>query len=105
MAAIAGSMNWEDLQLEGIAWADDGRALVIRMREAGGERCRIVTLRWAQALQLKLGLPEGRGGYPMTWDGEVRSLADGHYSLLLDFASDGEIRAICSEIDVEIVER
>lgn len=104
MQSIAESMNWEDLQLESVAWDNEGRTLVIRMRESGGERCRIVTLQWAQALQLKLGLPEGRGGYLMTWDGEVRPLADGQYSLLLDFASDGELRVICSEIDIKVVE-
>ncbi len=104
-ASALESMSWEDVVLEGIAWADDGRALVLRMREPGkAERARIITLRWAHSLQLKLGLRAGHGGYPMTFEGEVSRLPDGQYALLLDLANDGEIRVICSELDIQVTD-
>jgi len=104
MAEHAKPTDWGDLELEGIGWVEAGRDLVLRLREPALNRCRSVTLRWAEALQFRLALADGHGGRPLTWSGDVVPLPDGRYSFQLDFASTGDIRLVCAEIDIRVVE-
>jgi hypothetical protein len=89
--------HWCDVYLEGITWAESGRDVVIRVRR----RTTIeIVCRWAEATEIRLEIKPGIGGSPLSWDGEIARLPDGRISVRFDFASTGELRLVCSEIDV-----
>lgn len=97
-------LDWCDIRLESISWDEGGRDLVIRMSGPEEPKRRTIRCRWAEALDIRIQHPEGRGGRPLTWDGAIKPLQDGRYSVALDFASTGELRVTCSEIDVVVGE-
>jgi hypothetical protein len=99
------AMGWSDVELQGLAWEEAGRDLVLRIDVAWapeGERNRVVTCQWAEAVSVKLEFPPGRGGRPLSWSATWTELPDGRCSVVLDFAADGEIRLVCAEVEVTV---
>lgn len=94
------SLRWADVELRNIGWDADGRDVVLRLRAPCSSDARVLVCRWAEALVVSLASPEGRGGYPLTWDATFARLADGKWSVLLDFASAGEVRLVCAEVEI-----
>ena len=93
-------MTLSDAELESIAWTEDGRDLVLRLRHAASCVMTVITCKWTEALDVKLAFPNGRGGHPLTWGCTTAQLADGVWSLCLDFGGTGAIRLMCAEIEV-----
>lgn len=98
------ALGWCDLQLEAMAWESDGRDVVIRLLGFAGSdgvpARRALVCRWADGLVAKLAYPRGHGGRAMTWDAAFQQLPDGRFDVCLDFAGHGELRLLCSELDV-----
>ncbi len=101
------ALAWSDIELEGIAWEEGGRDLVLRLLlpwESCAKRSRrVVVCRWAERLGVRLALPDGQGGYPLTWGATFEQLPDGRCSILLDFAESGEVRLVCTDVEVTTV--
>jgi hypothetical protein len=99
-------MTWSDAELESVAWNEEGRDAVLRLRHAETNAATYVistiTCRWAEALEVKLAFPQGRGGHPLTWGGAFRQLPDGTWSVFLDFGGTGAVRLTCAEIEVSV---
>ena len=98
---IIRSTPWSDVTLLGFSWEESGRDLQLRVLLPGAgahqDRERLILLRWASDLAVKL---EGGGGPPLTWDTSFEREATGRWAVLFDFASAGEIRLSCAEIEV-----
>ncbi len=98
------STPWGDVTLLALSWEQGGRDVALRVRLPGpgaeADRERLVLLRWAAALVVKLDFGEGRGGPPLTWDATFERSADGRWTALFDFAHAGEIRLSCADIKV-----
>jgi len=94
------TIAWCDVELHGLAWVEDGRDVIFRVREPGSERDRLVVCRWAEGLVVNLVFPPGQGGRPLTWDATFARGSDGSWSVALDFAHSGEIRLKCSEVEL-----
>lgn len=98
------SISLCDAQLWGIAWEEDGRDLVLQIHAADKGSTVwhpwAVTCRWAEALDIRIVTRPGQGGYPLSFDGEITSQPDGKHSLMIDFGGQGELRLVCSELDV-----
>jgi hypothetical protein len=99
-------MTLSDAELESVAWNEEGRDVELRLRHAGtiaaSRVVSTITCRWAEALEVKLAFPQGRGGHPLTWGGAFRHLPDGTWSVCLDFGGTGEIRLTCADIEVSV---
>jgi hypothetical protein len=93
---------WGDVELCGVFWTEDGRDVILHVRLPGREtpvRNRSLACRWAHGLLVQLAFPEGRGGFPLTWDATFTWRADGTLAVRLDFADSGELRLICNELE------
>ena len=92
---------WGDVSLLAFSWAEDGRDVVLRvvLPGPGPDRGRqsLIVLRWAGDVVVRL---EGGAGPPLTWDTTFQRGKDGRWAVVLDFASHGEIRVTCAEIEV-----
>jgi len=101
----ATSIAWSDVELRGVAWVEEGRDVVFRVRLPGTgpapERERIVICRWAEGLVLNVTIPSGVGGPPLTWNATFARRDDDRWSVNFDFAHAGEIRLTCAEVDVQ----
>lgn len=101
--------QWSDYSLTGIEWLHDGRDLglefQVHVTEQVGRasaKALVVVCEWAHSIRLDVQTRNGQGGYPMTWEGKVRTLSTGGWSLGLDFGSRGVIELECSEIRATI---
>ena len=98
---IIRSTPWSDVTLLGFSWEENGRDLHLRVllpgADASLDRERLIVLRWASDLAVKL---EGGGGPPFTWETTFEREAAGRWTVVFDFASAGEIRLSCAEIEV-----
>jgi hypothetical protein len=95
-------MGWSDVELESLAWDEGGRDLVLRVRGPGADAARrTIICQWAEGLEVRLAFPQGRGGYPLTWAARLTRLPDGRCSLHFDFAHAGEIRLLCTDVEVK----
>ena len=96
-----------DVELLGLRWAEGGRDIELQLRLPGagppGDRERVVVCKWATAVGVRLEVPEGRGGHPLTWDTSYDRKLDGSWLVRLDFGADGELRLRCSDIEVQEV--
>ena len=93
---------WGDVELHGVSWAQDGRDIILHLRLPGREttaRDRSLACRWAHGLAMQLTFPQGRGGFPLTWDAAFTRLADGTLAVRFDFADSGELRLTCNELE------
>ena len=99
------NMGWCDAELEGWAWINDGRDVVLNFRflSDGGSETQVKQLhcRWARALRVNLLLGEDRGGMPTTWDARFSTMSDGSVDVLIDFAGVGTISLLCSELELQ----
>lgn len=101
-------LGWCDCELEGIAWAEEGRDLLLTVRvqtppNTNGIR-RVMRCCWADQIKINLIQRAGRAGQPLSWDAFVHDLPDGRVSLHFDFASMGDVRLCCNEIEVSTFE-
>jgi hypothetical protein len=87
--------------LLGLSWEENGRDVVLRVllpgANASADRERLIVLRWASDLAVKL---EGGGGPPLTWETRFEREATGRWAVVFDFASAGELQLSCAEIEV-----
>jgi len=98
------ALGWDDIELERISWESGGRDivfyLIVPWEDPAFGGSRVLICRWARALLVKMAFPDGEGGAPLTWDVTIVEISDRNYSILLDFGSRGEVRLMCSEIEV-----
>jgi len=100
-------LGWSDANLFGLAWENDGKDLRLFLHHASLPISELLC-RWASDLRIDLTWappkdstderPIRRGGILQTCEGIIKPTHDGRWSLLLDFASAGEIRLECDEI-------
>lgn len=95
------SLAWADVELRNIRWEADGRDVVFGLRLPSTSGSRSLACRWAEGLVVNLASPAARGGSPLTWGATFAKLPDGRWSVLLDFASAGEVRLICAEVEIQ----
>src|SRR5260221_291120 len=81
---------WSDMLLRGLAWANDGRDVVLAVQFASipaGLSCAsaLLTCTWVSDLRVDLNLAR-TGGMPMTWDVSFAQ-TNGRWTLEFDFAS------------------
>lgn len=90
---------WSDVALLGLSWEEDGRDLHLRvlLPGVGADRERVIVLRWASDVVVRL---EGLGGPPLTWETSFEREQSGRWAVVFDFASAGEIRLSCAELEV-----
>ena len=96
-------VGWCDAELESLAWIEDGRDLQLHVSLAGGEAVCVrkrVVYRWAERLSISLAFSDSCGGRPFSWEAIVDRLPDGRLSVAWDFASTGEIRLVCSSVEI-----
>lgn len=86
-----------DAALLSVAWEQNGRDLVIELAMAQGEKRRF-TFTWVDGLYMSIQQGDEGLSPPFSWDGGAERLPDGRVKVLLDFASQGEIRFTCNEI-------
>ncbi len=94
---------WNDVRLLGVEWLESGRDLVLRLRlplwkDRPAHEARLVC-RWARELKLALEFAPDHGGAPLSWEGEVRRIGDGEWSVAFDFASKGDLSLRCTEVE------
>lgn len=98
------SLLKSDVELEGFAWEDGGRDVILRVVLPGSEsrsrRTRLIACLWAERVLVRLTFAEGRGGYALSWDASFERMPDGSWSLHFDFGSTGEIQLHCADIEV-----
>ncbi len=90
--------GWCDVSLLSVAWASDGRDVLIDLRfPAAGERT--LTCRWASELRVDLAYPSACGGYALSWDATFTPI-EGGWEIELDFATRGSVRLRCCELEL-----
>lgn len=93
-------MHWCDISLCGFAWVEDGRDIVLDLLVPPTARKLRLTCRWATELQTKLELGPNTGGYPLSWDAEIRRRPDGSWAVALDFAGAGHLSLVCADLEL-----
>ena len=90
---------WSDVALLGLSWEEDGRDLQLRvlLPGVGADRERVIVLRWASDVVVRL---EGLGGPPLTWETTFEREQNGRWAVVFDFASAGELRCSFAELEV-----
>jgi hypothetical protein len=99
-------MAWSDAELESIAWIEEGRDVVLRLRHAEpatpSRATSTITCRWAAALEMNLAFPKDQGGRALTWSGGFTHLSDDTWAVFFDFGATGAVRLVCAEVEVSI---
>lgn len=106
---IFSESNWCDVTLLGLRWIEDGRDLELTLDVPVWKherRVRTMCCRWAHEVHIDLSFDRKVGdipvgGCPFTWDVTAERTPNGGWSMLFDFASVGEIRFKCSEIELD----
>lgn len=93
-------MNWCDVSLRAIDWIEDGRDIVLHFLVPPADTAVTLTCRWVHGLQTTLAFPEKTAGYPLSWEGSVRSREDGTWDVSFDFASTGGLSLVCQQVEV-----
>jgi hypothetical protein len=89
-----------DATLLSVAWAQDGRDLVITLDLADG-RTRRFTFMWVDHLSVSLQQQKNGPSQPLSWDGRAEVLPHGCIKVFLDFANQGEISFECNDITAD----
>ena len=89
-----------DATLLPVAWEQNGRDFVIEFAFPQGDRRRF-TFTWMDGLYISIQQQGKRSSQPFSWEGRAKRLPDGRVNVVLDFASQGEIRFTCNEITAD----
>ncbi|HEX7664512.1 MAG TPA: hypothetical protein VF407_08380, partial [Polyangiaceae bacterium] len=100
--------GWADCELEAIQWAEGGRDLLLTVRVQSTDDAplvrRVVRCSWVDDVDIKLVQGREQPSQPLSWAASVKHRANGRIELHFDFASMGDVRLCCSEIEVSVPE-
>jgi hypothetical protein len=89
-------MDWGDLALDGVLWADNGKNLILKFSRSGTEFR--LDLKWARGLRLTIENEESVLGSVLSWSGRVVHRNDGAWEVEFDFADCGRLYVVCGDV-------
>ena len=92
-------MNWCDLSLCSVSWIEEGRDVVLCFLIPPSDREIRLACRWVSGLRVALAFESNLGGYPLSWDAELKRAEGEGWSILFDFADAGSLSLTCQELE------
>lgn len=100
-------LGWGDATFHGLVWENDGKDLKLHIDHAS-KPVSGLTCHWASDLRVDLSWggprsstddsPLRRGGALLTWQCKIDPSMGGRWTVMLDFAGDGQVTFECERI-------